>query len=232
MWDDATAAATASRASAADETAEWVAHDRIFEELRLEADTYAAVRDRALLRHLAGREANRRRQPVDMAAARETLGRLRARHGLFTRVELDRWLADNDLEADGLEWLMREEAQLRATLIGGTPGDQLLNELRVRNDYVRFAARARRKQELLRALGLDQPRAEDAGIVPAQLLAWYFEARLGQPVPDDIEAAARELGFANRGELHRALLREWLYCRAEHRGSEPRPERPARQKAQ
>jgi len=232
MWDDATAAAAASRAGAGDETVGSVTHDRILEELRLEADTHAAVRDRALLRHLARREAERRRQPVDMAASREVLARLRARHGLFTRVELDRWLAHNDLEADGLEWLMREEAQLRATQTRATPGDQLLNELRVRNDYVRFAARARRKQELLRALGLDQPRPEDAGIVPAQLLAWYFEARLGQPVPDDIEAAARELGFADRGDLHRALLREWLYCRAEHRASAPRPERAARQKAQ
>ena len=232
MWDDATAAAAASRAGAGDGTVGWVAHDRILEELRLEANTYAAVRDRALLRHLAGRDAQRRGQLVDMAAAREALGRLRTRHGLFTRVELDHWLADNDLEADELKWLMREETQLRATLTRGTPGDQLLNELRLRNEYVRFAERAARKQGLLRALGLEEPTPEDADIVPAQLLAWHFEARLSEPVPDDIEAAARELGFADRGDLHRALLREWLYCRAEHRASEPPPERSARQKAQ
>ena len=231
MWDDATVAAAASRAGAGDETVGWVTHDRILEELRLEANTFAAVRDRALLRHLAGREAERRRQPVDLAATREVLARLRARHGLFTRVELDRWLAHNELEADGLEWLMREEAQLRATLTRATPGDQLLNELRLRNDYVRFAARARRKQGLLRALG-EEPTPEDVGIVPAQLLAWHFEARLGQPVPDDIEAAARDLGFADRGDLQQALLREWLYCRAEDTGCAPRPEGAARQKAQ
>jgi hypothetical protein len=203
-----------------------VAHDRILEELRLEANTYAAVRERALLRHLAGREADRHRQPVDVAAAREILARLRARHGLFSRAELDRWLADNDLEAERLEWLMQEEAQLRAALIRATPGDQLLDELRRRNDYARLAQRAGGKQELLRALGLEEPRPEEAGVMPAQLLAWYFEGRLGQPIPDDIEAAARELGFADRADLHRALLREWLYCRAEHRRAEPRPEHP------
>jgi hypothetical protein len=223
MWDDATAAAAASRAGA---TIGWVAHDRILAELRLEADTYAAVRDRALLRHLAGREADRRRQSVDAAAARELLARLRVRHRLFTPAELDRWLADNDLEADRLEWLLRREAQLRAIMSMATP-DDLLDELRLRNDYGRLAERARCKQDLLCALGLDHPTPEDLGVLPVQLLAWHCKTRLGQPLPDDVDAAARELGFEDQAELYRALLREWLYCREEHRSSEPPGARPA-----
>jgi hypothetical protein len=47
-------------------------------------------------------------------------------------------------------------------------------------------------------------------VAPA-LRAWYFERRLGRPLPDDIDAAARELGFADRADLDRALRREWLY---------------------
>ena len=46
-----------------------------------------------------------------------------------------------------------------------------------------------------------------------QLLAWYYEGRLGRPLPDDIDEAAGELGFDGREEFYRALLREWLYCR-------------------
>ena len=224
MWDDATALAAASPTEAGG-TVGWLGHDRILEELRLEADTYAAVRDRALLRHLAGRETARARQGVDPAAARESLGRLRARHRLFAPAALDRWMADNDLEADGLERLMGAEAQLRATVTGAAPDDQLLDELRLRGDYARLAQRARRKQKLLCALGLDQPRPEDVGVLPVQLLAWYRETRLGRPLTDDVEAAARELGFANRADLYRALLREWLYCREEHKSSEPVSER-------
>jgi hypothetical protein len=53
---------------------------------------------------------------------------------------------------------------------------------------------------------------------PPALRAWYFERRLGRPLPDDIDAAARELGFADRADLDRALRREWLYCTA--RGKE------------
>ena len=47
---------------------------------------------------------------------------------------------------------------------------------------------------------------------PPGLRAWYFEQRLGRPLPDDIDAAARELGFADRADFDRALRREWLYC--------------------
>jgi hypothetical protein len=31
-------------------------------------------------------------------------------------------------------------------------------------------------------------------------------------MPDDIDGAARELGFADRADLDRALRREWLFC--------------------
>jgi Arc/MetJ-type ribon-helix-helix transcriptional regulator len=41
--------------------------------------------------------------------------------------------------------------------------------------------------------------------------AWYFERRLNQPLPDDIDAAVRELGFADRVDVVRALRREWLF---------------------
>jgi hypothetical protein len=45
------------------------------------------------------------------------------------------------------------------------------------------------------------------------LRAWYFEQRLNRPLPDDPDVAARELGFANRADLDRALRREWLFCK-------------------
>jgi hypothetical protein len=86
--------------------------------------------------------------------------------------------------------------------------------LRLRNDFARFAARARSKRELLEAEGLEHPSGDGPRLAPpAALRAWYFEKRLGQPIPDDIDAAARELGFADRTDFDRALRREWLYCR-------------------
>ncbi len=223
MWDDATATSAASRLSEADGTAAWLTEDRVLEELRLEADTYRGVHDRALLGLLAEREAGRRRQRIDRTALRQALGRLRARHGLFARADLERWLAANGMAPERLEPLLATQERLEAIRSLAAPGlrDRLLDELRLRGDYARLAARGRDKQERLAAQGLDHPEPEDAGVVPAQLLAWYFEGRLGRSLPDDIEAAARELGFADRTEFYRALLREYLYCSGCEHAVEP-----------
>ena len=218
VWDEATTAAAASRQSGASGTAAWLTDDRVLEELRLEPATYLAVRDRALLRLLAVREAARRRHSVDAGAKQERLGRLRARHGLFSRADLDGWLAANAIEGRQLERLVEEEVQLEAInalTTSALPG-QLLDELRLRNDFCRFAERARSKQEFLEAHGLDHPDTGDAHLAPpAVVRAWYFERRLHQPLPDDIDAAARELGFADRADFDRALRREWLYSNRE-----------------
>jgi hypothetical protein len=224
VWDSATSASAGSQGTGAGGPAAWLPDDRVLEELRLEAATYLSVRDQALLRFLAGREAGRRRQRVDPTAAREVFARLRTRCGLFTRADLDRWLEANRLEPERLDRLLEAQAQLEAT---GARAESalrgaLLDELRLRNDFARLAERARAKQEVLESRGLDHPRADDAPLAPPTLRAWYFEQRLGRPLPDDIDAAARQLGFEDRADLDRALRREWLHSRegrADGRGS-------------
>ena len=217
VWDNAAATSAASRRpGAGGDPAGWVAHDRILEEVRLEPDTYAAVHDRALLRFLAAREARRRRHAVDRTTRRALLDRLRMRHGLFTRAALDRWLEMNGLEAGRLDRLLESETQIEAVRALGAPAlhDALLDELRLRNDFARFAERAHSKQELLEPQGLDHPGADGPHLAPpAALRAWYFEQRLHRPLPDDIDGAARELGFEGRADLDRALRREWLYLK-------------------
>ena len=217
VWDEATTAAAASRRTGGGGAA-WLANDRVLEELRLEPATYLAVRDRALLRLLAAREATRQRHSVDAGTRREGLSRLRARHGLFSRAALDEWLDENALDGPQLERIIDEEAQLEAMGARAAPllSRQLLDELRLRNDFARLAERARSKQEFLGAHGLDHPDTDDRRLAPSALIrAWYFERRLEQPLPDDIDEVARELGFADRADFDRALRREWLYSNRE-----------------
>ena len=164
VWDDATAAAAASRQSGAGGTAAWLADDRVLEELRLEPDTYLAVRDRALLRLLAAREAARRRHAAGRRrAARAARSAARAprpvqprRPRSLARGERDRW-------PDGWSgWSTRRRSSRRSARspTPALPG-QLLDELRLRNDFARFAERARGKQEFLEAHGLDHPDPDD-----------------------------------------------------------------------
>jgi hypothetical protein len=212
-WDEATLAAAAFRAGGAD--ASWLPAAQILDELRLDPGAYAAARDRALLRLLAQREAQRRHESPGWTAQRAALERLRTRHGLFRHTELERWAAARDLDAARLEQLVADEALLERLVTEVADGldDRLIDDLRLHGDYPRLAARARDKQALLAAQGLAQACPEDAGVTPAALLLWYFEHRLGEPMPDDVDDAARARGFADRGHFYRALLREWLCCR-------------------
>lgn len=215
MWDDATSAAAGAPVAGRGADASWLPAAQILDELRLDPGAYGVARDRALLRLLAQRDALRRHQPPEQDSRRATLERLRARHGLLRRADLEPWLEARDLDATRLEQLIADEAQLERLVAQTADGldDRLLDDLRLHGDYPRLAGRARAKQALLAAQGLDQPRAEDAGVMPATLLVWYFEHCLGRPLPDDVDAAALELGFADRDHFCRALLREWLYCR-------------------
>jgi hypothetical protein len=215
MWDDATLAAAGAEVTDRGDHGAWLSAARILDELRLDPAAYVVARDRTLLRYLARREGQRRHQPSDERLQRAALDRLRARHGLFRRADLDRWLEERDLDAPRLEQLIADEAQLERLVAQTADGldDRLLDDLRLHGDYARLAGRARDKQALLAAQGLEQPRPEDVGVTPATLLVWYFEERLNEPLPDDVDVAARARGFADRDHLCRALLREWLWCR-------------------
>jgi len=213
-WDDATLAAAGSKvAGGADAT--WLSGKQILDELRLDPAAYPVARDRTLLRLLARREAQRRHQPGDECLQRAALDRLRARQGLFRRVDLERWLEASDLDALQLEQLIADEACLDRLVAEAGDGldDRLLDDLRLEGDYGRLAARARAKRAQLAELGLDHARPEEVGVTPAALLVWYFEHRLSARLPDDLDAALREQGFRSPDHFYRALLHEWLYCR-------------------
>jgi hypothetical protein len=84
--------------------------------------------------------------------------------------------------------------------------------------YERLANRARHKADALRHLWPDD---SDVPLVfgpdAMQVRMWFFEHRLGRPMPDDFEEFARRLGLSSASEFDRALRREWMYSRQEVR---------------
>jgi len=186
----------------------------VLEELRLEGvEVYGRVKAKALLRLLAGIEAKRLGLPMSQGAMRATLSRIRAALGLYAQADLEAWLSRNDLDAPSLERLVEDETRLVAVLelAGRSIERGLLDELRLSGAYERLAERARKKRTLLAARGLDAGERSAPGPKAVDTRLWYFEKRLGQPVPDDVAAFARELGFATLADFDSALLREQLY---------------------
>lgn len=212
MWDEAVVFSSAAGGAVVDES-DVVAHDSVLEELRLDVDAYHQARDSALLRVLAQYEAGRLRLPVDRAVLRDTTNRFRMKHQLFTNAALESWIAENEADRASFDRLMIDEARLEALSSVTEPAlhRQLQSELRRRGDFSCLAERARQKRRVLSALGIDDPEPGRIGPAPPALRVWFFESRLGQPLPDDLGQFARRLGFANRTDFDRALLREYLY---------------------
>jgi hypothetical protein len=191
------------------------AQRRVIEELALEGpEAYARIEAKALLRMVAASGvggASRGMGRVDLQAA---LADIRARLGLYVRADLDRWMAQNDLDATSLERLVADETAVRDLRERSSSGlaPYIVDELRLSGAYERLAERARKKSD---AIAATRAAFGMASSRPPLLRLWFFEERLGQPLPEDIGTFARRLGFANAAQFDDAVQRERQFLEAE-----------------
>jgi len=195
--------------------------DRLLDELRLEKGSgdkvpFAMARQNALLRFLALEEADRQGFVPASEAVAEAEETFRHEHRLDDAKSLERWLDQNHLDREELRRWMEDEVRLRwvedfAELEVST---HLLNHLRKTGHFSGLAARAIDKDRGLRSMGLQNPAVADTGKTQEELLRWYFESRLGDPVPEDVGGFARRAGFENEDAFLLALVRE--FCYSEH----------------
>ena len=184
----------------------------ILDELRIEGpEVYGRVEARALLREIAAEGASRAAElPRD--EARLTLSKIRERLGLFTRADLDRWMSSHDLDPPSMERLVGSEAHLEALRrrYSASIDTALLDELRLTGAYAALAERAAKKEAVLAE---HQARAAEpqTPLMSTSLRLWYFEKRLGMPMPDDIDGFLSRIGFKEASTFDAALYREWLY---------------------
>jgi hypothetical protein len=213
-WDHAQRYAGTTGTNEVDAGGETMLLDGLIDELRLQADGYSHIYERATLRLLAVSEAQRRGYEATPALVQETAERWRRAQRLYEPDDLERWLKANDLTLDRFAVLMGEEALMdRArSAIAGEVTRAVADELRVADTFDRVHARALDKQRRLAAGGLLNPGLEDAGIGREELMSWYFP-KLGHAVPADLPGYALNAGFSDEDTLLIAVLREWCYLR-------------------
>jgi hypothetical protein len=205
FWDEFVRSSEAGR-TASDQA-------RVVEELRLEGlEAYARVEAMAVLRLLAASGGGRAAPAVAREALQQALTSIRDRLGLYSRSDLDRWMAHNDLDVASMETLVANETGLRALRDRSTRELEpfILDELRLSGAYEKLAERARKKSDALAAS--DAGRAP-SGSLTAALRIWFFERRLQRPPPDDVEDFARRLGFSDATDLDAAAWRERVYLK-------------------
>jgi hypothetical protein len=185
------------------------------EEMQVEG-SYTRVQHGALLRFLAGNEAVRQSIEVSGEQLQQTGDRWRDRRGLTDLAAFRDWLGQADLTVDGFSERLREETllQLVKSWAAADVESRIRDELLMSGEYDRLLARAGDKERVLSTRGLVNPALSDTGLAREDLLRWYFEERLGRPVPGDLARYARDNGFEDDLSLRRAVLREYCYLTA------------------
>jgi hypothetical protein len=209
--------------------------DTLLDELRLDAEAYTRARQGALARFLALDAAQRQRAAVTPETVREVADTFRRQRGLLRPADVERWAKEQHLGPDQFARLMEEEAQIRWTETGTEREMKrtLPDHLRLAGEYGRLLERARDKQRVLESRGLLNPALADVGLTHETLFRWYFETRLGRPIPQDVAAHVRLAGFPSEGAFRLAVLREYCYMvgqtptpEAEGREAKPQPAEP------
>jgi hypothetical protein len=180
----------------------------ILDELRLEPQLSRDVMHAALGRLSVLHGANV--EPED-TAVRASWNRFRETRALWLRSDLDKWLADNDMNATALDRLLKQEAVLDviSSRRQGSLTHAVLDHLRLRGHYQRLAARVRVKANVLGNCSV--ARAMPEGPALAAALDWYFEQRLGRPMPRTAETYAQIEGWSGYCEFILAIWRDYLF---------------------
>ena len=190
-------------------------HDRnVLDELRLNEEAYANAKFMAVVKCLLTEKLAPLMQVAEDSKSRradqqlkQIIDDFRRDRGLLDRVQIDEWLAENDLKLSELEDLLLNNAQIGLTMtLPDVPpiSGELINQLKLTGLYAQHARRATRKRDMLKS----QQRAVHQ---PPQLLNWYFKTIRGRAVPADLVSYAQQHGLTGEAELLELLVREYHF---------------------
>ncbi|MEO8705209.1 MAG: TfuA-like protein [Kofleriaceae bacterium] len=189
------------------------AADALLDELRLLGDDqlYTQAMQGALLRGLAQDVAERRGVRVDADLVHRTALAFRRTHGMYSGAGVSAWLDEQGLDPQSYFRMMTGEAQLRWTAAVSEPEirHHLPDQLRAMSCHGRLQGQARAKQVALAREGLRV--ADLIANTGEELWRWYFEERLGKPVPADLAAYADRFGFGSTVAMRGAVALERWY---------------------
>lgn len=183
----------------------------ILEELRI-LGAYPAARQRAFTRALILETADTLRDRPERDEIQDAVNRFRFERGLNTPDQFSRWLAEQDLTAEGeYERFFSEQADVyRAELLfRERTVKRLSDQLRADGMFERLMKRAVLKNATLERGSVEGSR--DGDVSEDGLWTWYFQSVLNVDRPPDLARCALELGFEDLPSFYRAVRREWTF---------------------
>ncbi|HEY5959320.1 MAG TPA: TfuA-like protein [Polyangiaceae bacterium] len=194
--------------------------DLLVAEVRLLGAQGRAMLANGLNRAAAGVLARRSglKDEAERAARVDTALRQRAAiptNGTGDDDRFERWLAAHTMTLENYECFLTRQAQFNWMKERYRDGldRYVVDELHQTDQYLRLARRAQDKARVLRERGLSEPTLQDAGLTFESLLGWYFEQRLGCPVPVNLEEFLVDNGLSGAASLEREMLCEFMYAK-------------------
>ncbi len=176
--------------------------EAILDELRLRGD-YRQLRRDALLRLLARNDGG---ATPDRETIRRAMGDFRSRRGLMRQADVVEWTRENGTDLAGLERMIADDAAVE-TLARDRDAElhwAMLDRLRELGLYADYRNGALAKRRHSSSTSGPQPRT--------LLLAWYFEKRMGEPVPRDLADYAASIGLTNVDKFYELLASEYTFA--------------------
>ncbi|WP_282119447.1 TfuA-like protein [Ruegeria atlantica] len=180
----------------------------VIDELRLDPELYAELRNRAVLSVMAQEEAAEQDRQPDRDALIRQMTDHRAMAGLSHKTHLMEWLTANDLKLAEYEDILADAARIDAAVAARLTQLEgpLLAELKRTGKYTDLRERAAAKEKAAIVNG------HPSGADRLRMVVWYFETRLDQDVPDNLDSYATSLGLSGRAELGELIEAEYLFC--------------------
>jgi len=182
----------------------------VLEQLRLDPVTYQRYSDRALLVWVCN---NRVETGRSADYPEQVLKRFRQHNGLVNRPQLMDYMNKVSLNEASLTTLVENVGTMHEVRdLAGSLVSAMLDLLRLDGLYLPLLASATEKVEML---GDPATYLQQSGLLPPQLLAWYFEQKLGQPMPEPLENHLTAIGLENRDDFYRIIAGDYLYWQLE-----------------
>jgi hypothetical protein len=202
-----------SRTKVGEKGVEIELEDALCDELRA-TGRFGRACDAALARALCLEDARRSNVEMNARAIEAVAEDFRAEQGLLESAQFDRWLETQGVTEDEIVPYFRREATIRRVRarVESELLANLVDHLRATGEFSYVASRSLAKRDALAARGLSFPVLDDADCPEGELWRWYFEDKLKQPMPENLQAyASNERTTVD--QLRGSALRELLYGR-------------------
>ncbi len=179
---------------------------KVLDQLRLEPVLFQRYRDKALLSWICDHAVS---TPASDEGLKAALKQFRADNQLSSRSQILDYIAQVNLDEAQLTELLQGVSRINHIHeVAGDLSSGMVDQLKLDGSYLGFLKTANHKHKAIESAGLDP---DHPGVVPPQLLAWYFGQQLNIAIPRPLDNHLSNIYMENKQDFYRLIAVDYLY---------------------